>query len=320
MPRLPAPRPLLAFRPSAPLWRFLLIGMVLYLGHKSYAALATLLPDRSHSFLLQSAPPAAPAWPYPKGYPLEPRQQRLLEEQALSEQLLLEEAFRAGHHLEDPVVRARLVRNMRFLEPDSEAEEATLLRRALELGMHRQDPVVRRRLVQLHTRLTTRALELPAATAEELSQAAQQLGLEESYQRRRFRQVLVSRGEPEAGLGAQERALQLLRRLRQAPRDGAWETLGDPHPAGDAAQALSQRQAAARFGAGFAAQLFQLPLGSWQGPLSSPYGWHLVFVYGETSEVAQGLRPLLEHTVREGHRRRQAAKSLAELRRRGAPP
>ncbi len=32
------------------------------------------------------------------------------------------------------------------------------------------------------------------------------------------------------------------------------------------------------FGATFARSLYQLKSGGWQGPIESPYGWHLVWI------------------------------------------
>ena len=39
----------------------------------------------------------------------------------------------------------------------------------------------------------------------------------------------------------------------------------------------SPEQLAKLFGAGFARDIFKLAPGSWQGPIESGYGWHLVF-------------------------------------------
>ena len=49
-------------------------------------------------------------------------------------------------------------------------------------------------------------------------------------------------------------------------------------------------QMAKEFGPGFAASLFELRPGSWQGPIQSGYGWHLIWV----DSYEQGSVPTLE--------------------------
>lgn len=68
-------------------------------------------------------------------------------EAAIDEEILFREALRMGLLRTDPVVRQRLVQNMRFLGISSR-DEAASFRQALQLGMARSDLVVRRRLVQ----------------------------------------------------------------------------------------------------------------------------------------------------------------------------
>jgi hypothetical protein len=60
--------------------------------------------------------------------------------------VLFDHALRAGWVRTDPVVRRRLVDNLRFA--GREGDEAALFGEALALGMDRADPVVRQRLVQ----------------------------------------------------------------------------------------------------------------------------------------------------------------------------
>ena len=43
------------------------------------------------------------------------------------------------------------------------------------------------------------------------------------------------------------------------------------------------------FGSSFAQALFQLKAGSWQGPIESGYGWHLIFIDTVTPS-SSGLR------------------------------
>jgi hypothetical protein len=73
---------------------------------------------------------------------------RALVGAAVDDELLLREARERGLHRSDPIVRRRLVRNLRFLSDDPSRSDQELLREALALGMDRTDLVVRRRLIQ----------------------------------------------------------------------------------------------------------------------------------------------------------------------------
>ena len=56
-------------------------------------------------------------------------------DRAVREAILLNEARRQGWDRKDPVVYSHLVRNMRFIEPDTEDDDATLYRRGLDMNM-----------------------------------------------------------------------------------------------------------------------------------------------------------------------------------------
>ena len=68
-------------------------------------------------------------------------------DRATRETILLSEARRHGWDRKDPVVYSHLVRNMRFIEPETADDDATLYRRALDMNMHAHDPIVRARLL-----------------------------------------------------------------------------------------------------------------------------------------------------------------------------
>jgi hypothetical protein len=68
-------------------------------------------------------------------------------ENTVREAILLNEARRYGWDRRDPIVFTHLVRNMRFIEPDSTADDLALYERALEMNMQAHDPVVRSRLL-----------------------------------------------------------------------------------------------------------------------------------------------------------------------------
>ncbi|MGH7790332.1 MAG: hypothetical protein ACRERC_25915, partial [Candidatus Binatia bacterium] len=126
----------------------------------------------------------------------------------------------------DPVVRQRLIRNMRFVAGGR--DDAALYRDALALGLADSDEVVRRRLVAV----MRRTLEAPAWT-DEPSDAALQAYLTAHGERFarpprvRLSQIYLSRARRGAALDADAR--RLLTRL--APDDVAHAAaLGDPLP------------------------------------------------------------------------------------------
>jgi hypothetical protein len=194
----------------------------------------------------------------------------------LEEEVLYRAALARGLDRDDPVVQARLLQDARFLDPAA-GDDAVLYRDAIDLGLAQGDLVVRRRLVERMQRL----LQDPALT-DEPSDAELQAFLDAHADRFaaparvRLAQVFLSRQRRGAGLESD--AQRLLERL--APADAARAAaLGDPLPLPAELPSASTQDLAALFGARFAAAVAELEPGRWQGPLTSPYGLHLVWVY-----------------------------------------
>ena len=85
-----------------------------------------------------------------------------------------------------------------------------------------------------------------------------------------------------------------------AGADAAVDTaaLGDPFLLGEAFHALSQNEIAGIFGDGFSKRIAVTERGYWQGPISSSFGHHFIFI----SERVPGSLPPLD-TVRQAVRR-----------------
>jgi len=152
--------------------------------------------------------------------------------------------------------------------------EEVLYREALAMGLDRDDQIIRRRLRQKLEFLTADVVELFEPTDDEL-----QAHLNADPGRYRQEAVLgvtqvYLREEPDAG-EAEARARAMLDELRTHP-DADPETMGDPflHPA--VFRDISERQLAGVFGEEFAAQVTDLTVGEWSGPVSSAFGLHLV--------------------------------------------
>jgi hypothetical protein len=211
-----------------------------------------------------------------------PDERQLVARAALwaDEEILFREARRIGLDRVDPVVRSRLVRNMRFLGDGSDARsDDELYEEALALGMDGSDIVVRRRLVQQMRFLLEAAAPRIAPTDEELR--AYVASRPERYripERVRLAHIYLSRDRRGASLEADARAL-LERVRREGTPPGAARELGDPflHPAELGLQ--SEAQLARQLGTSFGREAIALEAGAWQGPVESAYGMHLVWVY-----------------------------------------
>ncbi|MEZ4216876.1 MAG: peptidylprolyl isomerase [Myxococcota bacterium] len=197
----------------------------------------------------------------------------------VDDEVLHREAVRLGLDRIDPVVRARLVRNMRFLagEDDPRTDEE-LYAEALAVGMDRSDIVVRRRLVQQMRFLLEGAAPAAAPSDDELR--AYVASRPERYRippRVRLTHVYLSRDRRGDALEADARALRARLERDAVPPDAA-RGLGDPflHPTDLGLQ--TEAQLAKQLGPDFARAALALAPGGWQGPVESAYGMHLVWV------------------------------------------
>jgi parvulin-like peptidyl-prolyl isomerase len=75
-------------------------------------------------------------------------------------------------------------------------------------------------------------------------------------------------------------------------------TLGDPFALGEEFHAESQKDVASVFGDGFAKRISVMEPGRWQGPVSSSFGQHFVFI---SERIPGGVPPL--DAVRQAVRR-----------------
>jgi PPIC-type PPIASE domain len=163
------------------------------------------------------------------------------------------------------------------------ALEEAFVREALSLGLDRGDAVVRQRL-----NLKMGFLAESGAAALEADDETLQKYLEENPDRfirtgrMAFDQILLERQDQAEDISAMLAALQ----------NGA-----DPSTIGKASllpthTPMTPGPAIDRtFGAGFHASLAQLPTGSWQGPVESGYGLHLVRITDRSDAV---IPPLAE--------------------------
>lgn len=155
--------------------------------------------------------------------------------------------------------------------------EEVLYREALALGLDKEDVIVKRRLAQKMEFLAESAAAIPEPGAEEIriwfKANAQRFSLPP---RASFRHLYFS--PDRRGGRVQEAATQALAAL--AGKSSEWPDaadLADPFMFQDYYGDRSFDEMARLFGPDFARSLFRLRPGSWQGPIESGYGWHLIF-------------------------------------------
>lgn len=160
---------------------------------------------------------------------------------------------------------------------EGRVREEIMYREALALGLDKDDAIVKRRMAQ---KMEFLAEDSAAATEPERGEL--QAWFRQNAQRfaspphLSFRQIYFS--PDRRGERARADAAAVQEQLAGAPADAPTPLRGDAFMFHDALADQSPDQVAKNFGPGFAHALFALPTGSWQGPIESGYGWHVVLV------------------------------------------
>jgi len=175
--------------------------------------------------------------------------------------------------------------------------QEVLYREALARGYDRDDLVVRRAMQQkMEFLAASQALQEPP-TEEEIEAFF-------SLRRERYRlpavlsfaQVYVS--PDRRGAGAEQHAIDLLMRLRseQAGPENlvSW---GDPIMLDTVYTDRTEQDVSATFGGVFAEAVVRLPVGSWEGPVSSGYGLHLVKIIEREDSRVPGWREVAGRVI-----------------------
>lgn len=244
---------------------------------------------------------------------------RVLLRRETDDEILVREALALGLESRDPVIRQRLVLNMRFLGEEGDDEDA-LLAQALAMDMHGNDLVVRRRLVQLmEFALSGAAPEAPVSDGELRAMYAERSAELEIPARWRITQVYFS--SERRGESAERDARAVAEALRQS-KAAAREAIarGDPFLGGHELPLLSARQLDGQFGEGFASGLAACGAGAWCAPLRSGFGVHVVRVEEFQPGRVPGIedpevRRRLEADVRKQRGERRLAEAMERLRR-----
>jgi hypothetical protein len=166
--------------------------------------------------------------------------------------------------------------------------EEVLYREALAMGLDRDDVIVRRRMRQKIEFLSEDVMSLAEPKEEELQEFltthSERFRLETRIS---FRQVYLN--DDDKGRSAETEALTLLTKLRERSIDAA--TAGDRIMIEHNFESESEREIERLFGDQFSQAMLGVQPGSWQGPVVSAYGLHLVYisdrVVGEIPELAE---------------------------------
>lgn len=173
---------------------------------------------------------------------------------------------------------------------EGKVREEILYREALALGLDRGDTIVMRRLAQKMEFLAEDVSAVGDPRTEELH-AWYEKNRERFTRPPRvsFRHLYFS--SDRRGERAREAAVSAREQLAGRPVDSPLAaTLADPFMFQDHYGDRTPEQVVNVFGTTFAAALFQLTPGSWQGPIESGLGWHLVWV----NSMTPGLVPAFE--------------------------
>jgi len=158
-----------------------------------------------------------------------------------------------------------------------------LYREALGMGLDRDDAVVRRRMVQ-KLELLTEAVQAPPTEQQLQAYFQENLDRYRIPEGRTFSHIYFNvdqRGD--AVFAAAENVLEQLRAIPRAPTRAPER--GDRFLMQYDYRGHTQVEVGRLFGSRFAEALFEVEPQSWQGPIQSGYGLHLVYVSDVSPEA-----------------------------------
>ncbi len=161
---------------------------------------------------------------------------------------------------------------------ESKVQTEILYREAMAIGLDKEDEIVKRRMAQKMKFLAEDVATAYEPTPDELESWYEKNS--EKFvmpQRVSFRHVYFS---PDLrGTHAREDALKALTQLAGQPQDSKISAaIADRFMLQDYYRDCAPDFLGKEFGPQFARTISELPVASWQGPVESGFGWHLVFV------------------------------------------
>jgi hypothetical protein len=180
---------------------------------------------------------------------------------------------------------------------DDEVRDEVFYREGKAAGLDRDDSIIRRRVRQ---KMEFLAEDIAAAEPSEEELATYLASNPERFRtddRLTFHHVFLSATRRGGALEGDAKQIAATLVHTNASVEAA-ATIGDPFLLGETFRQMPQSELVRTFGEGFAKQLASAEPGRWQGPVSSSFGAHFIFV----DERARGNLPPLD-TVREAVQR-----------------
>jgi peptidyl-prolyl cis-trans isomerase C len=173
---------------------------------------------------------------------------------------------------------------------EEKVQQEILYREALAMGLDKDDEIVKRRMAQKMQFLAEDVAAAREPTTDELRNWFEKNQAEFAQPPRlSFRQLYFS--PDRRGARARGDAEQALAKLAGEPVDAKIAgSLSDPSMFQEYYRDRAPEYLGKEFGPPFALAVADLAPGSWQGPIESGFGWHLVFV----DTVIPGRVPLFE--------------------------
>jgi parvulin-like peptidyl-prolyl isomerase len=161
---------------------------------------------------------------------------------------------------------------------ENKVQQEILYREALAMGLDKDDEIVKRRMAQKMQFLAEDVAAAREPTTAELRSWFEKNSAQFAQPPRlSFRHVYFS--PDQRGARARDDAEQALAKLAGQPVDAKIaRSLADPFMFQDYYGDRAPDYLAKEFGPPFALAVAKLAPGSWQGPIESGFGWHLVFV------------------------------------------
>lgn len=209
-----------------------------------------------------------------------PEEYREILDELVDQEVLYRYALLIGM-ADEPVVQRRLAQIADFVEAnpheaESQSDRAT---KAMDLGLHHGDLIVRRILTDAAKRLIRAVVLVREPRQDALEDFLTSSG--DTFARpteTRITHVHVNRLA--YGKESEARALSHLERIeaeRLSPEQAI--LLEKPAYVEPTLPLLTHQDVGRRFGFAFAKELDTLPVETWSGPISSRYGYHLVYVH-----------------------------------------
>jgi len=158
---------------------------------------------------------------------------------------------------------------------EQQIREQVLYREALAMGLDKNDSIVRRRLAQkvefISSDLAAQVEPTEKDLADYLASHSEKFALPA-----RIDFIHIYFNTDKRGTMAEADASHLLNQLSQTTTDIDITTAGDNIMMGQQHHNISEFEVSRLFGKAFAKEIFTFPVGGWQGPVASGYGFHLV--------------------------------------------